>query len=489
MAHENLQIPSEPIGRNLVSHILSILFVAIFWGFTLVQFTYIKIYQLCTHSQRSRNEPGILFFHPFASDGGGGEKVLWHMLHALQSCRSQDSKKSVTLVHKFPVPDNLRLFDIVKNQFGIDFTENASNNFNIIGIYADKLRPNSYAAFTILRQGLASIMAVRSSFQSNYPGIFIDTVGVPFAYPLCHLLGIRVISYVHYPLISNKTFRKNAPGHYSIKSRVYHYIRCEYLFSMSKIYASCTSYVSKYAVNSLWTSRHIQKAWRSPKSNAFLLYPPVSDVSLKIKEEDHIHRKIMIVSVSQFRPEKNHIQQLRIFKKVLAHHNASFVLAGSVRDAEDRSYLNSLRNIAKDLGISKNILWKINMSNDERRELLRSSLIAIHTMVDEHFGIGIVEYLAAGCIVIAHDSGGPKEDIIRPAIIMRADKPKNPGECLGFLAQTDAEYSQAVSHILNMTENERVHMRKKARHRISDFSAENFMQKFLEFTSSMRNDF
>ena len=33
-------------------------------------------------------------------------------------------------------------------------------------------------------------------------------------------------------------------------------------------------------------------------------------------------------------------------------------------------------------------------------------------MRDEHFGICNVEYMAAGVIPIAHDSAGPKEDIV-----------------------------------------------------------------------------
>ena len=38
--------------------------------------------------------------------------------------------------------------------------------------------------------------------------------------------------------------------------------------------------------------------------------------------------------------------------------------------------------------------------------------IGIHTMLEEHFGISIVEMMAAGLYTVAHNSGGPKEDII-----------------------------------------------------------------------------
>ena len=41
-----------------------------------------------------------------------------------------------------------------------------------------------------------------------------------------------------------------------------------------------------------------------------------------------------------------------------------------------------------------------------------SSSIGVHTMWNEHFGIGVVEYMAAGLIPIAHNSGGPQMDIV-----------------------------------------------------------------------------
>jgi alpha-1,2-mannosyltransferase len=33
-------------------------------------------------------------------------------------------------------------------------------------------------------------------------------------------------------------------------------------------------------------------------------------------------------------------------------------------------------------------------------------------MWNEHFGISIVEMMAAGLVVVAHNSGGPKDDIV-----------------------------------------------------------------------------
>lgn len=48
-------------------------------------------------------------------------------------------------------------------------------------------------------------------------------------------------------------------------------------------------------------------------------------------------------------------------------------------------------------------------------KLFAESKVAIHTMKEEHFGISIVEMMSAGLITIAHDSAGPKMDIIGAA--------------------------------------------------------------------------
>jgi alpha-1,2-mannosyltransferase len=43
---------------------------------------------------------------------------------------------------------------------------------------------------------------------------------------------------------------------------------------------------------------------------------------------------------------------------------------------------------------------------------LQESWLGLHTMEAEHFGISVVEMLAAGLLVVAHNSAGPKMDII-----------------------------------------------------------------------------
>ena len=45
-------------------------------------------------------------------------------------------------------------------------------------------------------------------------------------------------------------------------------------------------------------------------------------------------------------------------------------------------------------------------------------------MWNEHFGIGVVEMMAAGLVTVAHNSGGPRDDIIAAGTGMLAVSPE-----------------------------------------------------------------
>lgn len=85
-------------------------------------------------------------------------------------------------------------------------------------------------------------------------------------------------------------------------------------------------------------------------------------------------------------------------------------------------------------------------------------------MIDEHFGISVVEYMAAGAIPIAHNSAGPKMDIVLD----------EDGQQTGFLAQNVEEYADAVLKIVKMPESERLMIATAARRRASRFSEQRF---------------
>ena len=108
-------------------------------------------------------------------------------------------------------------------------------------------------------------------------------------------------------------------------------------------------------------------------------------------------------------------------------------------------------------------------------------------MKEEHFGIGrnyycvclneiivflflgVVECMAAGTITLAHNSGGPKEDIIVPYR----------GEKTGFLAETIEQYYENLMLIYNLSSKQRDKIRNSAREHVKKFSQNNFNDSFL----------
>lgn len=112
-----------------------------------------------------------------------------------------------------------------------------------------------------------------------------------------------------------------------------------------------------------------------------------------------------------------------------------------------------------------------NVPNDELvREYYARALIGLHTMRDEHFGIGVVEMMAAGTIVVAHDSAGPREDIVVPYN----------GHATGLLASTADEYARAIERVLQMSDAQRTELQVNARQSLQRFSDETFARNVIE---------
>ena len=89
-----------------------------------------------------------------------------------------------------------------------------------------------------------------------------------------------------------------------------------------------------------------------------------------------------------------------------------FVLLGSTRNAADESLLQSLRDLAQNEGVEKHVEFVVNASFSTLHQYFQRSSIGLHTMWNEHFGISVVELMASGLIVVAHNSGGPALDIV-----------------------------------------------------------------------------
>lgn len=106
-------------------------------------------------------------------------------------------------------------------------------------------------------------------------------------------------------------------------------------------------------VNSSWTKGHIKRIW-NPKQ-IFLIYPPCD-----IKERSSFpleNRNEVILSIGQFRPEKNHIAQVEAMKIFLERNNhlkhIKLIMVGSrrVNKKDDDDVYNRLVQYIKEYNL------------------------------------------------------------------------------------------------------------------------------------------
>ena len=459
----------------------------------------------------------IGFFHPFADAGGGGERVLWVAVAALQ--RVYPTLKIIIYCGSQDVEPE-QLCQKVLDQFAL----NIRPTFQIVPLPSrNALLPNWYSRLTILRQAAASITVAMQGLRVIVPQIYIDTTGWAFPYPIARFAGAQVAAYVHYPTISrdmlNRLHTTNnilldsvyVDGLHDPPFIVFKCAKLAYYHILACVYAVCGSAANVVMVNSSWTRERMKAAWWLRRRAPALVYPPCDTHELQELPLDRRLKKVFILSVAQFRPEKDHARQLRAFAaartKALrmlddglaeALLSTKLIMAGSCRGAADEARVAALQSLAEDLDVSKHVEFLLNVSRAELKALLAEAVAGLHTMVDEHFGISVVEFMAAGMIPIAHNSGGPKEDIIN--IIRSGEEKKkkkkkkeeeedtinnNYNGTVGFLCSTDDEYTDAIIEVVGMEQSRRLAMAQAARQRAATFSDEKFQAGFLDCISDI----
>jgi len=234
-------------------------------------------------------------------------------------------------------------------------------------------------------------------------------------------------------------------------------------------------------VNSSWTEGHITSLWRNQPT---VLYPPCDTKvfeSLPRRDGDQ-NGQFRILSLGQFRPEKDHALQLRALARlrdeILEGEKAEekwqrvrLVLVGGVRNEEDRQRVESLRALAAHLAVEENVEFAVNLKFDQLKEEMSLAAAGLHTMLDEHFGIAVVEMLAAGLVTVAHRSGGPLLDIV-------VESPEHARN--GFLAVNEEEYALALLAAMDMSAEQRSAIVARARDSVSRrFGESQFMSGWI----------
>lgn len=294
-----------------------------------------------------------------------------------------------------------------------------------------------YKYFTLLGQSLGSLVLGWDAFSLVVPDIFVDTMGYAFVLGLSKMLfpDMPTGAYVHYPTISTDMLDSldptsaigcqgvNAGKGVGLKG----WGKRNYWKAFASIYSWMGASVDVVMTNSTWTQAHIQKIWgphraiRSRQHPIAVVYPPCAvkelEKEVEVSAESEQQREKVLLYIAQFRPEKNHTLIINSFAEFIksgsaAAQGARLVLVGSVRDDSDSKRVYQLRLLVDELHIRDRVTFQLDASWPDILHWLRKSYIGVNGMWNEHFGIGVVEYQAAGLIAVVHDSGGPKLDIV-----------------------------------------------------------------------------
>ncbi|KAM0282979.1 hypothetical protein ACHAQH_002790 [Verticillium albo-atrum] len=393
------------------------------------------------------------FFHPFCNAGGGGERVLWSAVRATQ----QKWPKALCVVYT----TDQKVTKTEMRRFNIDIHP---PSLTLMYLSTKHLvLASTWTHFTLLGQSLGSMVMAWDAFQLLVPDVLVDTMGYAFVLGLSKLLfpTIPTGAYVHYPTIStdmlesldpastNGTQGINAGKGVGLRGRA----KRAYWKLFAELYSRVGSTIDVVMTNSTWTQGHITTLWgphRSVKSDPIaVVYPPcpVEELGrdIEVSEASEAQRQKVIIYIAQFRPEKNHQLILQSFAEFLkteteATKDVRLVLVGSVRDDIDSKRVYQLRLLVNELGIKGQVSFHLDATWEEILVWLQKASVGVNGMWNEHFGIGCVEYQAAGVISVVHASGGPKLDI----------NVDIDGEPTGFHATTATEFAQGFEKALTV---------------------------------------
>ncbi|KAJ6647614.1 GDP-Man:Man(3)GlcNAc(2)-PP-Dol alpha-1,2-mannosyltransferase [Pseudolycoriella hygida] len=441
------------------------------------------IWKKCKRIEGDKMNTHIGIFHPYCNAGGGGERVLWCAVRALQN-KNKNIKITIYTGDVDAEPNTI--LTKAKNTFNIAVEEN-----RVEFVYLTRrkwVEAEKYPYFTLLGQSLGSIWLGLEALLKHQPDIFIDTMGYAFVLPLFKFLGgCKVGCYVHYPVISTDMLRR-------VKSRTFAHnnrnlvaknpfltwIKLTYYRIFAWLYSKVGRSALTIMVNSSWTENHILSLWACP-FKTHRVYPPCEVAHLKRLQHVATDDTIIIMSISQFRPEKEHPLQLQAMYELRSlllddepmWNRLKLLIVGSCRNAEDYERLKNMQDLSKHLSLENSVEFKVNISYQELIQCYQTASIGIHTMWNEHFGIGIVECMAAGLIMVANRSGGPLMDIIETS----------EGSQTGYLAVTAMDYAECLATILYNTKDENDAIRDAARACCDRFSEKEFEAGFLRATS------
>jgi len=271
-------------------------------------------------------------------------------------------------------------------------------------------------------QRLGFYIPLRKAIKKEKPDVvFVDNELYKPVLKLKKKLDFKLLEYIHFPFHAIKILRfepsenKEIYEQYIADIKEYHK---KYERGLWKLYFNVfLKFYGRVArdnpfdvadivmVNSRYIGRLVKMLW---DGEPLVLHPPVKIGDFKsYGKKPFEERDDAVIMIGRIAPEKrieNTIDAIALSETKPVLRIVGGLIPTSI------PYKESLEKRAREKGVK--VKFHINASRDKLVKLATSSKIFVHATIGEHFGIAVVEGMAAGCPVIVHRRGGPYEDII-----------------------------------------------------------------------------
>lgn len=244
--------------------------------------------------------------------------------------------------------------------------------------------------------------------------VIVDQITLPI--PLLRLFGYKVLYYCHFPEALLNDNKPSPLGNL-------------YRFVMDTLEVCCLHFASMICYNSRYTRENVEiifpsmKTWKGKQQVVYpcVLNPPAEIPTLKDSAlSSTLESTPFMLTINRFETRKRLDLSLTAFaealklKKSFAEKPMNLVIAGGLnKNSPDcLKCREELSKQAEELGISKYVIFRENISQEEKEVLLRRAYLFLYTPPNEHFGIGPIEAMIRGVPTIAINHGGPIETVI-----------------------------------------------------------------------------
>ena len=390
-------------------------------------------------SAGTSNHVTLGFFHPFCSGGGGGERVLWKMIESIVLLQDKGTIGNKKLKNREPLEIHIVVYTVDKeetdsNKYAANVLKNVQERFGIANIQHHQLQQqqrfhlhfvhlNPYKhlldpapRLSMIVESIGTMRLAMAALQSHLkttpaaiplPDYWVDTTGCAFTFWVAKVLfNCRVAAYVHYPTISTDMLhmvwqrRRTAYNHNAaIATSLWKTtLKWIYYCSFAIVYGVTGSLADYVWTNSSWTRNHIAFLWKGPawRNRIQIIYPPcrvpdLVDTSSTAFVSASSKKEPVILSIGQFRPEKDHVLQLEAFAKLISKNSktkiiaeSQLVLVGGCRDGTgDAERLEQLQTLARELNIRDRVQFVINQPYSVVQDWLSKAKVGIHTVRDD----------------------------------------------------------------------------------------------------------